>query len=585
MSDAPRILGIDDSLTIRKLLELSFAGGEHALELASTGATGLAQALRAPPRLILLDYVLPDMKGIDVCTALARDERTRGVPVIVMSAKCDDVRAQFKGLESVVGFIAKPFTPPAIVSLVRGVLGGARGGPARAQPSGASASGFTFAEQEAAARALFARLRERFARIPQWLPELGAQAPDLFFARRILTPDCLDGLLGALAPLIARGPAPAPAPAGQLHGSTALLPLERLLGELADQQRTGVLTLTREDAQTLVYMQRGEIVLATASGRDDSALRAAVGASRQLLSAAQAEQERSGRPALIALAEAGRISAEELPAMLRAAGRRALLEAVDAGPCAFSWNDQAELPDFVRSHGQAIPVEQLRLERMRGVDDWSQVELAVGSHDLVFRRAASFTKRLERFTLEDVERRILTLVNQRNSVKQIIDRSRAPTFEVFHVLFRLAQVGLIEPAGGDASGSRPAVERGRPVLILERDADGVVAPLAGLLKARGTPLVAVESAARLAERMLRERPQMVIANPAAGGDLAGLAKQARAHVETSDLVLVALLDAPDQAVPAGFDAALAKPVAWQDLERLLDAPPAHAPPPLAAATA
>ncbi|MBA3939206.1 MAG: response regulator [Planctomycetes bacterium] len=581
MSDAPRILGIDDSLTIRKLLELSFAGGELALELASTGATGLDQALRAPPRLILLDYVLPDMKGIDVCNALARDERTRGVPVIVMSAKCDDVRAQFKGLVSVVGFIAKPFTPPAITSLVRSVLGVGT----RAHAAGAPTSGFTFAEQEVAARALFARLRERFARIPSWLPELGGEAPDVFFARRILTPDCLDGLLGALAPLLARGHAATPPPAGQLHGSTALLPLERLLGELADQQRTGVLTLTRGDAQTLVYMQRGEIVLATASGRDDSALRAAVGASRQLLSAAQAEQERSGRPALIALAEAGRISAEELPAMLRAAGRRALLDAVDAGPCAFAWNDHTELPDFVRSHCQPLPVEQLRLERMRGVDDWSQVELAVGSHDLVFRRAANFVKRLERFTLEDIERRVLTLVNQRNSVKQIIDRSRAPTFEVFHVLFRLAQVGLIEPAAGDASGSRPTVERGRPVVILERDAEGVVAPLAGLLKARGTPLIAVESAVRLGESMLSERPQMVIANPSAGGDLAGLAKQARAHVETSDLVLVALLDAPDQAVPAGFDAALAKPVAWQDLERLLDAPPAHAPIPLAVATA
>src|SRR5437868_582229 len=104
-----RILAIDDSLTIRKLVEMALGRAGHRLELASNGQEGLDRAHKNPPELILLDYVLPDMKGIDVAAALARDERTRHVPIVVMSAKSDDLRPIFRGQAAVVDFVGKPF--------------------------------------------------------------------------------------------------------------------------------------------------------------------------------------------------------------------------------------------------------------------------------------------------------------------------------------------------------------------------------------------------------------------------------------------------------------------------------------------
>jgi CheY-like chemotaxis protein len=241
MGSPRRVLAIDDSLTIRKLLDMALGRtGGYDLELASHGQEGIQRALRNPPELVLLDYVLPDMKGLDVAAALWGDERTARVPVVVMSAKSDDLRPLFRELPSVVEFVGKPFTPSEISFLVADVLArvsrGNGSAPARRAEEPAASVAFSFAQKETAAKALFGQLRERFARIPEWMATLGEAAPAPHFARKILTPDLLDGLLGALMPTFKEilGPAAAPARAGvaggpELAGQTGVLPLPNLL--------------------------------------------------------------------------------------------------------------------------------------------------------------------------------------------------------------------------------------------------------------------------------------------------------------------------------------------------------------------
>lgn len=76
-----RLLVIDDSLTIRKSVELLAMKGEgHQLEFASAGQEGISKARAQPPDVILLDFVLPDMKGTDVCRGLSQDARTASLP-------------------------------------------------------------------------------------------------------------------------------------------------------------------------------------------------------------------------------------------------------------------------------------------------------------------------------------------------------------------------------------------------------------------------------------------------------------------------------------------------------------------------
>ena len=587
MNTAPRILGIDDSLTIRKLLELSLGRSGYELELAATGADGIAHAKRNRPDLILLDYILPDMKGIDVCRALEQDSSTCSVPVILMSAKADDVRLLFKDHAAVVEFIAKPFTPPAITFLVGEWFAKRRpgGDSSTTRQAIAVAGGPGYAAKEAAAKALFAQLKERFARIPEWMEHIKDASPAIYFARKILTPDCLDRLLTALAPSFTTAMPAAENILGDappLAGTTALLPVPRLLELVESWGRTGLVSLTQGEVVTTVYVQRGEALLATRTGREDSALRAAIpGITHDaLMRQAIAEQERSGKPVAVTMAEHGRIRLDELPALLHNLGRRALLDAINGGPGIFFWRDLSTLPDWIERYGRRFILDQLRLERMREVDDWSQIEGEVPSLELIFHRCPGFAARLGRFALDDQERRVLTLVNGRRTVQQLIEKSSLPTFSVFHVLFRLGQVELVRRS--DPAATVEADEAARPVLILDQDHEGVVRTLERLLsrRRRPVPVVTVKRADEVLDAIQRHRPQMALIDAGAGGiDTTAVAQALRADLPASDCLLVALVE--DHARVAvlersGCDAVLVKPVPFFAVERLLDVlPPAR----------
>lgn len=116
------ILVIDDSATMRKLVELAFRGSDCALRFAATGAEGLAEARRSPPGAILLDFMLPDMKGIDVCRQLAQRHDTSAIGVVVMSGKAE-LAELFRDVPNVVGFLAKPFSAEAAKSRLWAALG------------------------------------------------------------------------------------------------------------------------------------------------------------------------------------------------------------------------------------------------------------------------------------------------------------------------------------------------------------------------------------------------------------------------------------------------------------------------------
>ena len=210
MTAAPRVLAIDDSITIRKLLQLVIAKSNFQLDLAATGQEGVERAQQMPPDLILLDYMLPDMKGSEVCAALRIYEATRGVPVVIMSAKGDDVKALFRDAASVVGYMNKPFTPPQVLSTILKSLArrevfanGTELIESGTLSKQAAKITYTFGQQESGAKALYGRLREGLSRLPEFLSQAGSAPAGMFVAKKLFTPDVLDGILSDFAAIIA----------------------------------------------------------------------------------------------------------------------------------------------------------------------------------------------------------------------------------------------------------------------------------------------------------------------------------------------------------------------------------------------
>ena len=92
-----RILVVEDEADLRDVLEYNLTTAGHEVLLAATAAEGLQQAREGRPDLVLLDLMLPDMSGTEVCRAIKSDPTTRQTRVVIVTAKGEEV-------DRVVGF-------------------------------------------------------------------------------------------------------------------------------------------------------------------------------------------------------------------------------------------------------------------------------------------------------------------------------------------------------------------------------------------------------------------------------------------------------------------------------------------------
>jgi CheY-like chemotaxis protein len=260
------VLVIDDSATVRKLVEISLRGRPLRPHFADTGSEGIRVASALAPSVILLDFVLPDMTGVEVCRALAADVRTQTIPVLVVTAKHERTRSEFQPFPAVVDFIGKPFAAPDLLARIDRAIAGAAAGaaPARAARSVEP----TRAPAERAAKLLFGRLRDGLALLPSQLRALepGPIAPQL--ARRLLTPQVVEGILADLRPLIAElaaaeahGGGPEAASAGDPLAAGAIV--DRAPGFSARMQGAALGSLDRR----ILALADGRITLAEIARR------------------------------------------------------------------------------------------------------------------------------------------------------------------------------------------------------------------------------------------------------------------------------------------------------------------------------
>ena len=123
---ATDVLVVEDEPDIRNLIVHHLTREGFRCRTASTGPEALARARAVPPDLIVLDLMLPEMDGLEVCRRLRGDPATASLPLIMLTAKADEVD-RIVGLElGADDYLAKPFSPKELVARVRAVLRRAR---------------------------------------------------------------------------------------------------------------------------------------------------------------------------------------------------------------------------------------------------------------------------------------------------------------------------------------------------------------------------------------------------------------------------------------------------------------------------
>jgi DNA-binding response OmpR family regulator len=115
----PRILVVDDEPDVLDLVTYNLGQAGFATETAADGAEALRKARSSTPDLILLDLMLPEMDGLEVCKLLRRDTKTSTIPIIMLTARASEID-RIVGLElGADDYVPKPFSPRELVLRVK----------------------------------------------------------------------------------------------------------------------------------------------------------------------------------------------------------------------------------------------------------------------------------------------------------------------------------------------------------------------------------------------------------------------------------------------------------------------------------
>src|SRR4026209_1516824 len=122
-----RILIIEDEQDVIDLLTLHLRKAGFLVTTSTDGAAGLRLAREESPALIILDLMLPRMPGLEICKVLKTDVSTSQIPIIMLTAKAEEVD-RIVGLElGADDYITKPFSPRELVLRVKSVIRRAAG--------------------------------------------------------------------------------------------------------------------------------------------------------------------------------------------------------------------------------------------------------------------------------------------------------------------------------------------------------------------------------------------------------------------------------------------------------------------------
>lgn len=118
----PRLLLIEDEEDIAALIKLQADISGYKLHVEVDGLNGLLAVEREKPDLLILDIMLPGQSGLDVCRKLKNNPATKEIPIIMISAKSEELDIVL-GLElGADDYVTKPFSPKVLFSRIRAVL-------------------------------------------------------------------------------------------------------------------------------------------------------------------------------------------------------------------------------------------------------------------------------------------------------------------------------------------------------------------------------------------------------------------------------------------------------------------------------
>ncbi|MCL6095821.1 MAG: response regulator [Actinobacteria bacterium] len=118
-----RLLIADDEEGVRSLVRMTLESQNYMILEASSCSETMSIAKRDHPNLILLDIMMADGSGIEVCRALKEDPSTADITVVMLTAKAEEADLDAATAAGAAGYFTKPFSPVALMARVEEILG------------------------------------------------------------------------------------------------------------------------------------------------------------------------------------------------------------------------------------------------------------------------------------------------------------------------------------------------------------------------------------------------------------------------------------------------------------------------------
>jgi CheY-like chemotaxis protein len=452
-----RILVVDDSSTIRKLVSNILARHDYEATTASDGPTALDKLRGESFDLVLLDMVMPHMNGDQFCREMRADERFSNVPVVLMSAREEDIRGPFAEETGAVDAITKPFDARALLAVVESAL------------------------QKADARAWEVDASELMDDIPISYIEPRDSQTSLVTDQRAkskLASEIAGRLAGTLAPMLADLPADRRgdeaeiaavvsralgAPSTEFEalfeqfgvvrqdvegfsGSIQVIPLAEILQVLQLQRQTGTCRIDNGKVEITASFRDGMVDMARGKGTADEFRLGRYLVEEGLLSRSELDQLLKSRadgatgPLGQKLIHFGLITQDDLRRALMRQTSELMYEALrwPAGRFAFS---QAIVADHepVRL---ALPVASILMEGFRRVDEWRVIEQSIHFEGVLLRDQVALDA-LGSEKLSRQEQQLLDAIDGRRTVREILSAVDIGSFDACKTLYQFLQSRLV----------------------------------------------------------------------------------------------------------------------------------------------
>ena len=437
-----RVLVIDDSLMLLGFVEEILTEANYDVVTAGTAEEGLQATRQQKPDLILLDYLLPDLRGDEVSRRLSEDESTAHIPVIFMSGFAADLGDAQARSENILGILHKPFTSDSLVKAVQGNLSGEEG----AEP--ALRSEFTNVigpeDEEAPAVITSPLWSEPASTISPGSEQVHSGFGDSEFYAQ--PQPALFGS-GALANTY-------------FSGDSSFFPFSRALRVIGHEKLTGILRSagTRENID--LYAHEGKVVLVTTRDAETYCFEAPitlVNIDPDRVAAARETQSQTGCPLFITLLREDLILRDPALQLVQHYGQKLFARHWSAPRVRFAFEQTSELPDFTNDIPAEEDVEHWMLSTLRFVQAQDVTDKADYDPAWIPAYTRDGFERIQKLRLTVAEAQFASQFNGSRSIAQIARNLRLDLKFARLTLFRFLELEIVECWPPDASGG---AERG-----------------------------------------------------------------------------------------------------------------------------